>query len=119
EAQAIELRARANKIRLAMAGEGEGEAARARLTGIKAAGADNTVLTVEYLQALAKLGDGRASKLVVPADYGSLLGLVSALSESVKPDDPNDAVRPRGGLPIPDVAERVELPAADADDAEG
>ncbi|HWL45888.1 MAG TPA: SPFH domain-containing protein [Ilumatobacter sp.] len=119
EAQAIELRARANKIRLAMAGEGEGEAARARLTGIKAAGADNTVLTVEYLQALAKLGDGRASKLVVPADYGSLLGLVSALSESVKPDDPNDAVRPRGGLPIPDVTERVELPAANADDAEG
>ncbi len=118
EAQAIELRARANKARIAMQGEGEGDAARARLLGIKSAEADATVLTVEYLQALAKLGDGRASKLVVPVDYGSLLGLVSALSESVKPDDPNDAVRPRAGLPIPDVTERVDLPpATEADEA--
>ena len=116
EAQAIELRARANKIRLSMAGEGEGEAARARLLGIKSADADSTVLTVEYLQALAKLGDGRASKLVVPADYGGLLGLVSAITESTRPDDPNDAVRPRRGLPIPDVSERVDLPPATADD---
>ena len=118
EAQAIELRARANKARIALAGEGEGDAARARLLGIKSAEADGTVLTVEYLQALAKLGDGRASKLVVPVDYASLLGLVSSLAESVRPDDPNDAVRPRAGLPIPDVDERVDLPpATEADES--
>jgi regulator of protease activity HflC (stomatin/prohibitin superfamily) len=116
DAQAIELRARANKARIALTGEGEGDAARARLMGIKSADADQNVLTVEYLQALAKIGDGRATKLVVPADFSGMLGLVSAITEATRPDDPNDAVRPRGGLPIPDVAERVELPPATSDD---
>ena len=58
EARAIELRAQADRIRLTMLGQGEGEAAQARLAGIKSADADQTVLSVEYLQALAKIGDG-------------------------------------------------------------
>jgi regulator of protease activity HflC (stomatin/prohibitin superfamily) len=116
DAQAIELRARANKARIALTGEGEGEAARARLIGIKSADADQNVLTVEYLQALARIGDGRATKLVVPADFSGMLGLVSAITEATRPDDPNDAVRPRAGLPIPDVTERVDLPPATSDD---
>ncbi len=110
DAQAIELRARADKLRLAMLGEGEGDAARARLTGIKDAGADQNVLTVEYLQALAKIGDGRATKLVIPADFSGLLGTVSALAEALRPEDPDDQVRPKRGLAIPDPAERVEMP---------
>ena len=40
EARAIELRAEANKLRLTLVGEGEGDAAKARLLGIKEAGAD-------------------------------------------------------------------------------
>nr|WP_238442646.1 SPFH domain-containing protein [Salsipaludibacter albus] len=60
DARAIELRADAEKLRLARVGEGEGEAALARLTGIKEAGADQAVLTVEYLSALEEIGDGRA-----------------------------------------------------------
>ncbi len=74
DAQAIELRANADKMRLTMLGEGEGLAAKARLTGIKEANADQKVLTVEYLQALEKIGDGRATKLVIPAEFSGLLG---------------------------------------------
>jgi regulator of protease activity HflC (stomatin/prohibitin superfamily) len=110
DAEAIELRARANQLRLAMTGEGEGEANRARLTGIKEAHADRNVLTVEYLQALEKIGDGRATKLVIPAEFSALLGTVAAITEAVKGDDGADEVRPKGGLPIPDVDERVDLP---------
>jgi regulator of protease activity HflC (stomatin/prohibitin superfamily) len=110
DAQAIELRARAEKLRLTFVGEGEGDAAKARLLGIKAADADKNVLTVEYLQALERIGDGRATKLVIPAEFSGLLGTVAALAEAVRPDDGVDEVRPKGGLPIPDVNERVELP---------
>jgi regulator of protease activity HflC (stomatin/prohibitin superfamily) len=111
DAKAIELRADAERLRLERIGHGEGEAARARLTGIKAAAADHNVLTVEYLSALERIGDGRATKLVVPADYAGLLGLVSALAESTRPDGDGDEVRPREGLPIPEIAERVDAPA--------
>ena len=116
DAQAIELRARANKSRLALMGEGEGDAARARLLGIKAAAADTNVLTVEYLQALTKIGDGRATKLVIPAEFSGLLGTVAAITEAIRPDDENDQVRPKGGLPIPTESQRIDLPPATADD---
>lgn len=110
DARAIELRGQADRLRIALQGEGEGEAAQARLAGIKAADANQTVLTVEYLQALAKIGDGRATKLVIPADYSSLLGTVAAITEVIRGDDDRDEVRPKQGLPIPDPVERVELP---------
>jgi regulator of protease activity HflC (stomatin/prohibitin superfamily) len=110
DAQAIELRANADKLRLAALGEGEGAAALARLTGIKDAGADQNVLTVEYLTALAKIGDGRATKLVIPAEFSGLLGTVAALGHALGGDDESDEIRPKGGLPIPDREERVDLP---------
>ena len=110
DARAIELRAQADRLRIALQGQGEGEAAEKRLAGIKAAGADQNVLTVEYLQALARIGDGRATKLVIPADFSGLLGSVAAIAEAIRPDDADDEVRPKLGLPIPDPDERVELP---------
>ncbi len=110
DARAIELRAAAEKLRLELVGAGEGEAARARLTGIKAAGADQNVLTVEYLSALERIGDGRATKLVIPAEFAGLLGMVAALAETARADGDTDEVRPKEGLPIPDTAERVVAP---------
>jgi hypothetical protein len=68
------------------------------------------VLTVEYLQALERIGDGRATKLVIPAEFSGLLGTVAAITEAIRPDENADEVRPKRGLPIPDVNERVELP---------
>ena len=109
EARAIELRADAEKLRLQRVGEGEGDGTRSRLEGIKAAGADRAVLTVEYLQALEEIGDGRATKLVIPAEFSGLLGTVAALTETIRDDD-GDEVRPRDGLAVPDPAERVDAP---------
>jgi regulator of protease activity HflC (stomatin/prohibitin superfamily) len=113
QAQAIELRANAEKLRLELVGQGEGNAARARLTGIKEARADKSVLTVEYLQALERIGDGRATKLVIPAEFSGLLGTVAALAAASGDDDTDDEVRPKHGLPIPDDHERVDLPEPD------
>ncbi|MGB0113911.1 MAG: SPFH domain-containing protein [Ilumatobacteraceae bacterium] len=113
QSQAIELRAKAERLRLELIGQGEGVAAKARLLGIKEAGADKAVLTVEYLQALEKIGDGRATKLVIPAEFSGLLGTVAALTAAAGDDDTDDEVRPRDGLPIPDDNERVDLPEPD------
>jgi regulator of protease activity HflC (stomatin/prohibitin superfamily) len=113
DARAIELRAEADRLRLEKLGEGEGAAAHARLTGIKSAQADDNVLTVEYLQALERIGDGRATKLVIPAEFSGLIGMVSALAAGSTDDDTDDEVRPKDGLPLPDDAERVELPEPD------
>lgn len=110
ESQAIELRAKANRLRLEMIGLGEGAAAKSRLTGIKEARADQSVLTVEYLAALERIGDGRATKLVIPAEFSGLLGTVAALGAAVKDDDTVDEVRPKDNLPIPEDDDRVELP---------
>ena len=110
DAQAIELRANAERIRLERLGQGEGEAAKQRLLGIKAADADRTVLTVEYLTALTRIGDGRATKLVIPTEFSGLLGTLAALMETANPSDGLDEVRPKGGLPVPLAAERIELP---------
>ncbi|MDX2380106.1 MAG: SPFH domain-containing protein, partial [Acidimicrobiia bacterium] len=113
ESRAIELRAQADKLRVELIGQAEGVAAKARLTGIKEADTDNNVLTVEYLQALEALGDGRATKLVIPAEFSGLLGTVAALAETVRADDTDDEIRPRDGLPVPADDDRVELPEPD------
>ncbi len=113
QAQAIELRANAEKLRLELVGAGEGNAAKSRLTGIKDAQADKAVLTVEYLQALERIGDGRATKLVIPAEFSGLLGTVAALASATGDDDTDDEVRPKNGLPIPDDDDRVDLPEPD------
>ncbi len=110
DARAIELLAEADRVRLEKIGIGEGAAALARLTGIKQADADKSVLTVEYLSALEQIGDGRATKLVIPAEFSGLLGMVGALTETARAEDDSDQVRPKRGLAVPDEDERVDLP---------
>jgi regulator of protease activity HflC (stomatin/prohibitin superfamily) len=119
ESQAIELRAKANRLRLEMIGLGEGAAAKSRLTGIKEAQADQSVLTVEYLTALERIGDGRATKLVIPAEFSGLLGTVAALGAAIRDDDTVDEVRPKDNLPIPEDEDRVELPDPDRAEVRG
>jgi regulator of protease activity HflC (stomatin/prohibitin superfamily) len=115
DAKAIELRAAADRQRLQLIGEGEGAAAKSRLTGIKEADADRSVLVIEYLTALERIGDGRATKLVIPAEFSGLLGTVSALTAAAQPDEDNDEVRPRGGLSIPEESARVDVAGPTAD----
>ena len=68
------------------------------------------MLTVEYLQALARIGDGRATKLVIPAEFAGLLGTVAALAEVILPDDGSRRGAPEARAADPGRAERVDLP---------
>ncbi len=88
EKQAAILRAEATREAAIREAEGEAEAilkvqqATAKgLTMIKAAGADESVIRLKSLEALAQVADGQATKIIIPSDIQDLSGLVSSLKE--------------------------------------
>ena len=48
---------------------------------IKEAGADNAVLTLKSLDALAKVADGKSTKIIIPSDIQGIAGLATSLKE--------------------------------------
>ena len=90
EKQAAILRAEAEKERKIREAEGQAEAIRkvqdANAQGIKMlkeAGADESVLTLKSLEALGKMADGQATKIVVPSDIQGIAGLATTLKEVI------------------------------------
>lgn len=90
EKQAAILRAEAEKERKIKEAEGQAEAIRkvqeANAQGIemlKAAGADESVLTLKSLEALGKLSEGQATKIVVPTDIQGIAGLATTLKDVI------------------------------------
>ena len=51
---------------------------------IKEAGADDAVIKLRSLETLEKAADGQATKLIVPADFQNLAGVVASLAEIAK-----------------------------------
>jgi hypothetical protein len=50
---------------------------------IKEAGADQSVLTLKSLEALAKMADGKATKIIIPFEIQGVAGLATSLKEIV------------------------------------
>lgn len=85
------LEAEAAKEAAIRQAEGEAEAIltvqKATAQGIsmlKQAGADDSVLKLKSLEALEKIADGQATKLIIPSDVQNLVGLASTIKESLK-----------------------------------
>ena len=51
---------------------------------IKEAGADNAVLTLKSFEALAKVADGKSTKIIIPSEIQGIAGSVKALAEVIK-----------------------------------
>ena len=90
EKQAAILRAEAQKERMIKEAEGQAEAVlkvqKANAEGlrmIKEAGADNAVLTLKSFEALAKVADGKSTKIIIPSELQNLAGLAASLEEVV------------------------------------
>ena len=88
EKQAAILRAEAQKEKMIKEAEGEALAIlkvqQANADGIrflKEAGADESVLTLKSLEALAQVANGTATKIIVPSDLQGLAGLATSLKE--------------------------------------
>ena len=88
EKQAAILHAEAQKERMIKEAEGQAQAVlkvqQATAEGlrmIKDAGADESVLTLKSLEALAKVADGKATKIIIPSEIQSVAGLVKSITE--------------------------------------
>ncbi len=91
EAEALLLRAEANKKQRILEAEGQASAIykikEAEALGIKLikdAAADQTVLTIKSLEALAQVANGQATKLVVPTNITDLASTVMMAAEFAK-----------------------------------
>ncbi|MBQ6782184.1 MAG: SPFH/Band 7/PHB domain protein [Treponema sp.] len=89
--QAAILQAEAEKEAKIRKAEGEAQAImevqKATADGlkmIKEAGADASVIKLRSLEALEKAANGQATKIIVPADFQNLAGVVTAISEIAK-----------------------------------
>ena len=96
EKQAAILRAEAQKERMIKEAEGQAEAVlkvqKANAEGlrmIKEAGADQSVLTLKSLEALAKVADGKATKIIIPSEIQGIAGLATSLKEIVTDTEEN------------------------------
>lgn len=88
EKQAAILKAEAEREKMIKEAEGEAEAIlkvqRANAEGIrmlKEAGADESVLTLKSLEALANMANGNATKIIVPSNIQGIAGLTTSLKE--------------------------------------
>ena len=91
--QAAILQAEAEKEAKIRKAEGEAQAImevqKATANGlkmIKEAGADESVIKLRSLEALEKAADGQATKLIIPADFQNLAGVVTSIAEIARAD---------------------------------
>ena len=91
EKQAAILRAEAEKEKMIREAEGQAEAIlkvqTAKAEGIrliKEAKADQAVLTLKSFEALEKVADGQATKIIIPSELQNVAGLVKAAAEVAK-----------------------------------
>ena len=85
------LRAEAEKEKMIQEAEGQAEAImkvqKANADGIrflKEAGADESVLTLKSFEAMAKIADGQATKIIIPSEMQNLAGSIKAAVEVAK-----------------------------------
>ena len=51
---------------------------------LKDAGADQAVLALKSLEALEKVADGKATKIIIPSELQNVAGLVKSVTEVAK-----------------------------------
>lgn len=103
EAEAIRARADAEAYRQRIVATGEAEAIGAVYGAITDARPTNELIAIKYLEALATMADGRATKIFLPTDTAGLLGSLAGVAElfrdgqSGTTSDGAAAVTPGGG----------------------
>jgi regulator of protease activity HflC (stomatin/prohibitin superfamily) len=81
ESEAIKQVAAAEKIRQETVAEGEANAILSVFNAIHSGQPDTSLLTLKYLETLQVMANGRATKIVVPAELSGLAGSLTAVSE--------------------------------------
>ena len=99
EKEAAILRAEAVKESTIREAEGQAEAIRqvqeataAGIRMINESTPSEAVLTIKSLEALEKVADGRATKIIIPSDIQNMAGLITSIKEIAATDTPADEV---------------------------
>ncbi len=92
------LQASATKEARILEAEGEAQAiisvqtaTAAGLEKIKSVRADNALISLKSLDALAKVADGKSTKIIVPSEIQNLVSLATSLKEVVTDEKPSEA----------------------------
>ncbi|MCO8127116.1 SPFH/Band 7/PHB domain protein [Acidimicrobiia bacterium EGI L10123] len=80
-AEAVRKFAEAEQYRQSAVAEGEAAAIRSVYQAIHDGNPSNDLLAIKYLETLQKLGDGQATKIIVPTELGGLAGALAGVSE--------------------------------------
>jgi regulator of protease activity HflC (stomatin/prohibitin superfamily) len=81
EAEAIQRVAEADRFRQETLAQGEAQAIHSVYNAIHQNNPDTPLLTVKYLEALAAMANGNATKIVVPTELAGLAGSLTAVTE--------------------------------------
>lgn len=80
-AEAVRRFAEAEQYRQSAVAEGEAAAIRSVYQAIHDGNPSNDLLAIKYLETLQKLGDGQATKIIVPTELGGLAGALTGVTE--------------------------------------
>jgi regulator of protease activity HflC (stomatin/prohibitin superfamily) len=96
QAAAIEKVAAADKFRLLTVAEGEGQAIERVYGAIHKGNPTKDLITIKYLEALAKMADGKATKLFVPYEASGVMGSIGMIADVLKEKKEEPAVPAKG-----------------------
>ncbi len=88
EAQAIMKVADANKYEKLTVAQGEGQAIETVFGAIHQGGPTTDLIAIKYLEALAAIADGKATKIFLPLETTGFLGSVAGIAELLKEKTP-------------------------------
>jgi regulator of protease activity HflC (stomatin/prohibitin superfamily) len=86
EAGAIQNVATANKFQKIALAEGDGQAILTVFKAIHDGNPTQDLLALKYMEMLAKVGDGQATKIFLPLEAAGTLGALSTIAEAFKTD---------------------------------
>ena len=95
-AAAIQKVAEAEKYRLLTVAEGEGQAVERVYGAIHKGNPTKDLITIKYLEALAKMADGKATKLFVPYEASGVMGSLGMIAEVLKEKKEEPAAQDKG-----------------------
>ena len=87
QAQAIKEVADADRFKLLTVAEGEGQAIERVFGAIHAGNPSPDLIAIRYLDALARIADGKATKIFLPLEVSGILGSIGAVRELFTKDE--------------------------------
>jgi regulator of protease activity HflC (stomatin/prohibitin superfamily) len=98
QAEATRAVADAERFRRITVAEGEAEATKLVYQAIHDGRPTNDLIAIKYLEALQKMADGQATKIVVPVESSGMAGALAGMAAMLKGDD-NGGGSGGGGAP--------------------